>query len=187
SIGILVKELSFFYTTRIGGTAGELPPLEVQYGDYAYWQRHLFDAGRLDGKTAHLKQRLSGAPALLTLPTDRPRPPIQRHRGAVVYFELSATLLARMGEMSRQCQATPFMMLSALFALVLSRHAGQDDVCIGTPVSNRSQTEVQGTIGFFVNVVVLRIPLARHLGFRAFLRQVREIALDTYAHQDVPF
>ncbi|WP_255581305.1 condensation domain-containing protein, partial [Caballeronia sp. dw_276] len=187
SIGILVRELSFFYTARIDSSAAELPLPKVQYGDYAYWQRHLFDAGKLEAKTAHLKRRLSGAPALLTLPTDRPRPPIQRHRGAAVHFGLPVTLAARMNELGRQCQATPFMTLSALFALFLSRYSGQDDICIGTPASSRNQAELHDTIGFFVNVVVLRISPASQLGFRAFLRQVRDIALDAYAHQDVPF
>src|SRR6185436_10754305 len=135
------------------------------------------------------RERLAGAPPTLDLPADHPRPPVQRHRGAALRDLLPAGLAAAVGGLARERGATPFMVLLAAFALHLARHAGQDDVVVGSPVANRNQLDTEGLIGFFVNTLVLRVDAGERPGrtFLDLLDEVRRTTLGAYAHQDLPF
>ncbi|MFC4159173.1 non-ribosomal peptide synthetase [Chitinimonas lacunae] len=187
SMGVLKRELSALYQARLSGMPADLPPLPIQYADFARWQRHWLQGAVLARQVDYWKHRLAGAPAVLALPTDHPRPASRTTEGASVPFELSAELSARLRQLSQQAQATPFMTLAAVFNVLLHRYSQQDDLCIGYPVANRQRAEVEGLIGFFVNTLVLRTRLSPEQRFIDLLQQVRESVLDADAHQDVPF
>jgi amino acid adenylation domain-containing protein len=185
SMGVLVRELATLYAH--GGQATALDPLPLQYADYAAWQRQQLESTALETQLAYWRERLTGAPPLLELTTDRPRPPVQSYCGATFHFELPANLTERIAVLCRQEEATPFMALLAAFQVVLARYSSQDDFCIGTPIANRTRAEVEGLIGFFVNTLVLRADLSSNPSFRDLLQRVKMAALGAYAHQDVPF
>jgi amino acid adenylation domain-containing protein len=181
SMGVLVREVNALYADET------LPELPVQYADFAVWQRQWLAGDVLERQIAWWRERLRGAPAALELPADHPRPPLQTQRGAEHRFDLDADLSRRLRELAREEGMTPFMVLAGgLFAL-LSRLTGQTDVLVGSPIANRNRIETEGLIGFFVNTLVLRVDLARAESFRDLLRQVREVSVGSYAHQDVPF
>ena len=140
----------------------------------------------LDRQLAYWRQQLAAAP-VLELPTDRPRPAVATHRGANLGFSISPDLTQRLRALSRREAVTLFTTLLAAFQIVLGRHAGQDDVVIGTSVANRNRIETEGLIGFLVNQLVLRTDLSGNPTFRELLRRARETTLDAYANQDVPF
>ncbi|RBQ20691.1 non-ribosomal peptide synthetase [Spongiactinospora rosea] len=187
SVGVLIRDLGTLYREAIGAVAGPPPPLPVQYADYAVWQRTLLDGPVRDEQLAYWLDRLAGAPPALDLPADRPRPATPRHAGDTVPVRLPAELTARLGEMSRRLGATRFMILLAVFQLVLGRYAGVRDVSVGTPVSGRGRPELEELVGFFVNTLVLRSRWDEHLTFAEFLAGVKDGTLDAFAHQDVPF
>ncbi|WP_437630406.1 non-ribosomal peptide synthase/polyketide synthase [Sorangium sp. So ce854] len=187
SVGVLLRELSALYTAIRRGAPSPLPELPVQYGDFAVWQRRWLDGDAREQQLAYWKRQLAGAPSCLDLPTDRPRPPIQRFRGATLALELSGELTAAVERLSRRAGATPFMTLLAAFQVLLGRHAGVDDVCVGTPVAGRLRPELEGLIGLFVNTLVLRADLSGDPSFEQLLARVRDVALSAYEHQDVPF
>ena len=187
SFGVLFRELSALYKTYRNGKEGLLAPLPVQYADYAVWQREQLAGETLERQLAYWRQRLAGAPALLDLPADHPRPALQTHRGAREAFELSAELLARLDALGRSEGATLFMVLLGALQVLLAKYSGSDDVLVGSPITGRSRHEVEGLIGFFTNTLVLRTDLSGDPGFREVLRRVRETALGAYDHQDVPF
>ncbi|HEX7243080.1 MAG TPA: amino acid adenylation domain-containing protein, partial [Longimicrobiaceae bacterium] len=181
SAGILVGELSALYA------GSPLPPLPVQYADYAAWQREYLSGETLERQLAWWRERLAGAPPLLELPVDRPRRLMPGAQGAHRAFALTPETTRALRELSRREGATLFMTLLAAWQLLLARWSGQDDVSVGTPVAGRDRVEVEGLIGFFVNTLVLRADLAGDPSFRAHLRRVREGTLGAYAHQEVPF
>ncbi|CDG80827.1 non-ribosomal peptide synthetase [Janthinobacterium agaricidamnosum] len=192
SIGVLVREVAALYAAYadgawVEGQASPLAPLPLQYGDFAHWQRTWLSGAVLQRQLDYWRAQLAGAPALLALPTDRPRPPLQSYRGATLPFDVPAATLAGLAALGRQQQATLFMTLAAAFSVLLSRYSGQADLCIGTPIANRNRAETEGLIGFFVNTLVLRARVERGDSFASLLRQVRATALGAYAHQDVPF
>jgi amino acid adenylation domain-containing protein len=187
SMGVLVREVAALYAAFVRGEASPLAALPVQYADYAHWQRAWLQGEVLASQLAYWKAKLEGAPALLTLPTDRPRPAVQRYAGATLDFRVDAATTAGLHALARDGEATLFMVLASAFSVLLGRHAGQDDICVGTPIANRTRAEVEGLIGFFVNTLVLRTRLSGNPGFKELLAQVRETALGAYAHQDVPF
>jgi amino acid adenylation domain-containing protein len=187
SMGVLVREVAALYAAFVRGEASPLAELPVQYADYAHWQREWLQGAVLDQQLEYWKTQLSGAPALLTLPTDRPRPAVQRYAGATLDLVVDEATTAGLNAVAQKSQATLFMVLAAAFSVLLSRHAGQDDICVGTPVANRTRTDVEGLIGFFVNTLVLRTQVDGQRTFTELLAQVRETALGAYAHQDVPF
>jgi amino acid adenylation domain-containing protein len=187
SMGVLVNEVAALYAAFVEAKPSPLPPLPLQYADYAHWQRQWLQGEVLARQRDYWKRQLADAPALLSLPTDRPRPAVQRHVGSTVEVTLDAAATTALHALARQSQATLFMVLTAAFNVLLSRHAGQDDVCIGTPVANRPRSELEALIGFFVNTLVLRTRLDGNPRFDALLAQVRETALAAYAHQDLPF
>ena len=187
SIGVLNRELATLYTAYHQGQASPLPPLPIQYADFAHWQRQWLQGEVLQTQIDYWKTQLRGAPALLELPTDRPRPATLRHRGQSVRFTLPAELGGQLQQLSRESNATLFMTLLAGFNLLLARYSGQEDICVGTPIANRQRPELEGLIGFFVNTLVLRNHIGPQDSVKELLRQVRETALAAYAHQDVPF
>ena len=187
SLSVLFNELSAAYNALCRGESPSWSPLSVQYADYAVWQRHRLTGTELAKQVAYWRTHLDGAPPLLELPADRPRPAVQSHRGARVSRRLTAELTAAVNALARDEDSTLFMVLIATFAVVLGRYAGTHDVVIGTPIAGRAQTELEGLIGFFINTLVLRTRLDGNPTFRELLARVRKSALDAYAHQDLPF
>ncbi|HEX2202233.1 MAG TPA: amino acid adenylation domain-containing protein, partial [Longimicrobium sp.] len=187
SMGVLSHELSTLYAAFSRGEPSPLPPLPVQYPDYTAWQRqHLSDA-RVAEQVAWWKETLAGAPLVLELPSDRPRPPVQTFNGAVHRAILPHALLDDLRALGRTEGATLFMVVLAAFEVLLARHTGQADFVIGTPIAGRTRPELEGLIGFFINTLALRATLGDDPAFRALLARVRESTLQAYAHQDLPF
>ncbi|HEY0015717.1 MAG TPA: amino acid adenylation domain-containing protein, partial [Longimicrobium sp.] len=187
SLDVLFRELAALYGAAVEGAEAALPRLAVQYADYAAWQREHLQGAALDRRLAWWKGRLSGAPALLELPTDRPRPAVQTYRGAEEAVELSPALLRRLEALGRREGATLYMVLLGAFQVLLGKYAGSEDVVVGSPIAGRTRREVEELIGFFVNTLVLRTDLSGDPGFREVLRRVRETTLGAYEHQEVPF
>jgi amino acid adenylation domain-containing protein len=187
SMGVLLREVAALYAAHALGMPPKLPELPLRYVDFASRQRERVSGELLAQQLGYWKQRLDGSPALLTLPTDRPRPPVQSQRGATLQYAIPAELAARLQALSRQHHCSLFMTLCAAFNVLLARYAGQDDICIGTPIANRHQEETEGLIGLFVNTLVLRTQVDMGASFIELLKQVRTHTLDAYAHQDAPF
>ncbi|TXS41852.1 non-ribosomal peptide synthetase, partial [Streptomyces sp. OR43] len=183
---IFQRELAALYEAFRAGEPDPLPPLTVQYADFAVWQRQWLSGEVLDEQRAYWRDRLNDAPAL-ELPTDRPRPAVRSSAGAQTAFTVPASAAEALRALSRQSGATMFMTLLAAFDVLLGRYAGADDVVVGSPVANRNRAETEGLIGFFVNTLVLRTDLSGDPSFRELVGRVRETALGAYAHQDVPF
>ena len=187
SIGIFSRELAALYDAFRQGLPDPLPPLPIQYADFAAWQRNWLQGEVLASQVAFWRDHLQGAPALLELPADRTRPAVQDYAGATVPVLLPPSLSRRLREFSREHDATLFMTLMAGWAILLSRLSGRDDIVIGTPVANRQRSEVEPLIGFFVNTLALRTTLAEHVTVKELLAQVKNKLLSAYAHQDLPF
>jgi amino acid adenylation domain-containing protein len=187
SVGVLFHELSALYGAFVRGEPSPLSPLPVQYADWAAWQHRHLGGGVMDAQLAYWKERLAGAPALLELPTDRPRPPVQSYRGASLSALYPAEMRDALRGLARGEGATPYMVLLAAFQLLLARYSRQEDVVVGSPIAGRTRVEVEELIGFFVNTLVLRTPLEGSPSFRELVGRVREVTLGAYAHQDVPF
>jgi amino acid adenylation domain-containing protein/FkbM family methyltransferase len=187
STGVLFRELSAIYGAFSNGKPSPLSELPIQYADFANWQRQWLQGETLETQLAYWKKQLGGAPPVLDLPTDRPRPAVQTYRGAQHSVLLSQTLSKGLKAFSQYEGATLFMTLLAAFKVLLRRYTGQDDVIVATPIAGRSRAEVDGLIGFFVNTLVLRTDLAGNPSFRELLYLVRDVALGAYAHQDLPF
>ncbi|MDQ7758658.1 non-ribosomal peptide synthetase, partial [Xanthomonas sontii] len=187
SIGVLIQEVAALYAAFRLDQPDPLPPLALQYADYAAWQRQWLHGEVTARQLAFWKQHLEGAPAYLELPTDRPRPLVQRHAGASLPIVLPAPLVDKLQAVSRRHGVTPFMTLLAAWSLVLARLSGQHEVVVGTPVANRQRTEVEPLIGFFVNTLALRVRLDEDPTVADLLAQVRHTTLTAYEHQDLPF
>jgi amino acid adenylation domain-containing protein len=187
SMAVLLRELGACYRARLQGAEPALPELAIQYADYAVWQREWLQGEVLQRQLDHWRRTLQGAPAVLELPTDHPRPAQPRRPGAVVHFQLDAALAGRLQRLGQPQQASLFMTLAAALNVLLHRYSQQDDLCIGYPVANRQRAEVEGLIGFFVNTLVLRTRIRPGDDFHTLLRQVREAVLEADAHQDLPF
>jgi amino acid adenylation domain-containing protein len=187
STGILIREVGTLYAAFVQGQPSLLPPLPVQYADYATWQRGWLQGEILDRQLNYWRDRLRGAPAALELPTDRPRPAVQSYRGSVHGFALPRELSLRLTELSRREGVTLFMVLLAGFQAVLERWSGQTDIVVGTPIAGRPRRELEGLIGLFLNVLPLRTDLSGNPSFRDLLGRVKQGALEAYENQDVPF
>jgi amino acid adenylation domain-containing protein len=187
SLGILFHELSVLYQAACQGKPSPLPPLVIQYSDFAQWQRKWLTGERLAAEVRYWRERLAGVPAVLALPTDRPRPAAQSYAGASYIFQYSRAVTERLAQISRESGSTLFMALLAAFKILLHRYTGQTDLVVGTPIANRNRTELEGLIGFFVNTVALRTDLSGDPSFREVLRRVKEVTLGAYEHQDLPF
>ncbi|HYX23529.1 MAG TPA: amino acid adenylation domain-containing protein, partial [Thermoanaerobaculia bacterium] len=186
STGVLVREIVALYGAFAQGEPSPLPEMPVQYADFAVWQRGWLQGETLEAQLAYWRAVLSGAP-VLELTTDRPRAALQGHRGADVVFRLPAEVSDGVRTLSRQRGATPFMVLLAGFEALLQRYTGQDDLIVGSTIANRTRSQLEGVIGFFVNTLALRGDLSGNPDFSALLVRVRESALGAYAHQDLPF
>ncbi|MBW4666580.1 MAG: amino acid adenylation domain-containing protein [Cyanomargarita calcarea GSE-NOS-MK-12-04C] len=187
SIGILVEELAALYQAFCDGESSPLPPLPIQYGDFAAWQRQWLQGQVLETQISYWLKQLENAPTVLELPTDYRRPPIQTYRGATYSFDFSQELSASLCKLSQQQGTTLFMTLLAGFQILLWRYTSQQDIVVGSPIANRNRAEIEGLIGFFVNTLVMRTNLSGNPSFEELLKQVREVALGAYAHQDLPF
>ncbi|XIG27219.1 amino acid adenylation domain-containing protein [Lysobacter enzymogenes] len=187
SAGVLARELSALYAAFQQGQDDPLPPLPIQYPDYAAWQRGWLDAQRLSAQTDHWGQALAGAPALLELPTDRPRPPLQDYSGSHLPFSLDAELTRALKRLSQQHGTTLFITLLAAWAAVLAKLSGQQDIVIGTPTANRSHPDTQGLIGYFVNTLALRLDLAGSPTVAELLERARAVVSSAQEHRDLPF
>jgi amino acid adenylation domain-containing protein len=187
SMSILVREAAALYEAHRNGVSAELPELKIQYPDYASWQRRYLTGETLEQQLSYWRQQLAGAPAVLELPSDRPRPAVQSFRGAALSFRCGDELSEAVRACSRREGVTTYMLLLAAFKVLLYRYSGESDLVVGTPIANRNRLEVEGLIGFFVNTLAMRTQVGGDPTFRELLGRVREVVLGAYGHQDVPF
>ncbi len=187
SAEILVRELAVLYEAFSQGKPSPLPQLPIQYADFAVWQRHWLQGDVLERHLRYWTAQLAGAPALLQLPTDHPRPSVESFRGRAITFDVGAALMQQLQALSQQAGATLFMTLLAAFQVLMGRYSGQDDIVVGSPIANRTRQEIEPLIGFFVNTLALRVDLSSNPTFLELLAQVRQITQAAYEHQDVPF
>ncbi|MCC5658371.1 amino acid adenylation domain-containing protein [Nostoc sp. XA010] len=187
SIDVLVRELATLYQAFSQRQPSPLLEIEIQYADFAAWQRQWLEKEVLESQLAYWRKQLDGAPAVLELPTDYPRPAIQSSRGATYSFCLSKDQSLALKSLSRQQGSTLFMTLLAAFKTLLHRYTGSNDIVIGSPIANRNYNQIEGLIGFFVNTLVLRTNLGGNPSFSEVLHRVKEVALGAYTHQDTPF
>ncbi|KRR27580.1 non-ribosomal peptide synthetase [Bradyrhizobium retamae] len=187
SMGVLVRELGALYRAFATGQNDPLPPLAIHYPDYAAWQRQWLAGERLQRQVDYWRQALAGAPAVLELPTDRPRPPVRSLAGASLPIEIDAELAHRIRLFSQSHRVTAFMTVLAAWAAVLSKLSGQTDLVIGTPTANRNRREIEGLVGFFVNMLALRVDLSGEPDVAELLSRMRAAALEAQDHQDLPF
>ena len=187
SMGVFANELEAFYGTKVLGLPSPLAQLPIQYADFAIWQRQPAIAEILSPQLSYWKQQLAGVPPLLELPTDYPRPTVQTSRGGKEFFEFDFELIEPLKHLSRENGVTLFMTLFAAFSTLLYRYSGQPDIVVGTPIANRNRSEIEAAIGFFVNTLVLRSRFEGNPGFVELLARVRQVSLDAYANQDLPF
>ncbi|VCQ21191.1 non-ribosomal peptide synthase [Burkholderia pseudomallei] len=187
SIDVFCRELSELYRAFAGGQPDPLPPLPVQYADYAAWQQRGIGGAALHAQAEYWRDALAGAPTLLELPTDRPRPPQPDYAGATVGLALDAPLTAGLRALARRHGATLFMTVFAAWSVLLSRLSRQTDVVIGTPSANRGHAQIEGLIGFFVNTIALRVDLDGAPTVAELLARVKARTLAAQQHQDIPF
>lgn len=187
SKGILFKELSHFYQGFLSNSTVSLPELTIQYADFAVWQRQWLQGEILENQLNYWKKQLTAAPPLLELPTDKTRPANPNFRGHSISFQINSELTEKLKLLSQKSGGTLFMTLLAALNTLLFRYSGQDDILIGTPTANRNRQEIEPLIGFFVNTLVLRNSLEGNPTFSALLQQARNVVLEAYANQDVPF
>jgi amino acid adenylation domain-containing protein/non-ribosomal peptide synthase protein (TIGR01720 family) len=187
STEVLIREWGMLYEAFSQGKPSPLLPLAIQYVDYAHWQRQWLTGEVLEEQVAYWKQQLAGSPALLELPTDKLRPPVQSFQGASLPLQLNLELMAKLKQLSQQTGVTLFMTLWSAFATLLCRYSGQTDIVIGSPIANRTLSQTESVVGFFVNTLVLRLNLSNNPSFETLLQQARQVALEAYTHQDIPF
>lgn len=187
TMGILVDEFSQLYRAYQSGQPSALPPLPIQYGDFAAWERQRLRGAFLQEQLYFWKRALAGAPTFLELPTDRPRPRLQSYSGSTYPFSINQELTTRLQRTCQQLAVTPFMLLLTTFGALLSRYTGQDDLIIGAPLSVRAHPQCEGLIGLFLNTIPLRIDLTGNPNFNVLLQRVKHHALAAYQHGEIPF
>jgi amino acid adenylation domain-containing protein/FkbM family methyltransferase len=187
SLGLLIGEVGSLYEPHVKGEPSPLPDLPVQYADFAHWQRAWLDGQGIETHLEYWRKQLAGAPPLLELPTDYPRPVVPTRRGAHASLTVGGDVAEPLRLLGRAEGATLFMTLLAAFDILLARYTTQTDIVVGTPIANRNRVELEKLIGMFANTLVLRADLSGNLTFRELLRRVRDLALEAYAHQDLPF
>jgi amino acid adenylation domain-containing protein len=187
SVGILLRELTALYAALAAGRPSPLPEPAGQYADYAVRQRERLEGPGLERELAWWRSELEGAPQFLDLPTDRPRPPVQGFAGATHRFHWRGSLVDRIRELCRSEGTTLFMTLLAAYQTLLHRYGAQDDVVVGTPITNRFRSDLEGVFGYFLNMLAVRADLGGDPSFREVLARVRRSALRAYSHADVPF
>ncbi|MEA2173844.1 MAG: hypothetical protein QOD00_1436 [Blastocatellia bacterium] len=187
SMSVFIRELGALYAAYLKGEPSTLEELKIQYADFAHWQRQWLTGDVLKRQVNYWKRQLRGVPPLLELPTDQPRPAIQTFRGAMLDFEIDRRLAGQLKSLGQQCGATPFMTLLSAFAILMNRYSSQEEMVVGSPIANRNRSEIEPLIGFFVNTLALRVDLSGDPTFKELLGRVRQVTLDAYAHQDLPF
>ncbi|MBT7408878.1 MAG: amino acid adenylation domain-containing protein, partial [Methylococcales bacterium] len=187
STDVLIHEITQNYIALLDQTPANYKVLTIQYADFSFWQRNWLQGDVLQKQVDFWVEKLQGAPAILELPTDRPRPVVQTYVGHTSSFDFPNELSQKIKSFSRQHDVTLNMLLLTAYQILLSRYSGQDDICVGTPVANRNHSELEVLIGFFVNTIVMRTKIDSKSGFEDILKQVRQYALEAYAHQDLPF
>ena len=186
SLGVLVQEIQALYPAFSANQSSPLPPLPIQYSDFAVWQRNWLQGETLDNLREYWQEALRGAPDVLRLPTDKPRPKHQTFNGAHYSLGLGKALSQKLNRFCEQNDLTPFMVLMGAYQIMLSRYAGQKDICVGIPIAGRNRAELEGLIGFFINGLVIRTRMEDNPSAEEYLQQVKEVALGAYAHQDMP-
>ncbi|HSG40608.1 MAG TPA: amino acid adenylation domain-containing protein, partial [Thermoanaerobaculia bacterium] len=186
SRGVLIREVAVLYDALSAGRPSPLPELPIQYADYAAWQRNRLQGETLKTDLAFWRERLAGTPPL-EFPADRPRPPKPSFRGGLLDLDVPEGVPGRLRALCREEEVTSYMALLAAFQTLLLRYSGQTDFAVGSPVANRTRTEVEGVIGFFVNTLALRVDLSGGPTFRELLRRVREVAVEAFSHEEMPF
>ena len=187
SISVFTRELAALYASFRQGRPSPLPELPIQFGDFAHWQRGAFSSGEMEPHLAYWRARLAGDRPPLALPNDRPRPAQQSFRGATAARDIAPALAANVRRLAREEGVTPFMLLLSAFNALLARYSGEADLCVGSPIAQRSRVETEGLIGFFLNMLALRTDLAGDPTFREILHRVRATTLEAFEHQEVPF
>lgn len=195
SVGVLIQELATLYEAFSGekrfsreeATPTPLPELPIQYADFADWQRKCLQGDVLETQLGYWQQQLGGILPTLQLPTDRPRPVIQTFQGAKQSLAFAKALIQSVKALNQQEGVTLFMTLLAVFKTLLYCYTNQEDILVGSPVAGRTRAETKGLIGFFINTLVLRTDLSGNPSFQQLLKRIRAVALDGYAHQDLPF
>ena len=187
SNGIFIKELAAFYEAHVKNEPLQLPDLPIQYIDFSHWQREWLKGDILENQLNYWEKKLENIHDRLELPTDFKRPAVQRHHGERIYFEIKPEVYKQLISVSNEENSTLFILLLTVFNTFLMKYSGQEDICIGTPVSGRNRSEIEPLIGFFVNTLVLRNNLSGNPTIRELLKQVNKTAIDAYANQDVPF
>ncbi|MEP7342689.1 MAG: condensation domain-containing protein, partial [Acidobacteriota bacterium] len=187
SMGVMINEVAALYAAFANGNSSPLPELPLQYADYALWQREFLSGEVLEEQLSYWKRQLAGAPAVLDMPTDRPRPANPTYQGSDESILIPVELTGKIRKLCRQQEATPFMLLLAAYQALLYRYTHQSDICVGAPVTNRNRTEIENLIGLFVNTLVMRTDLSGEPSFNELLKRVKSVALNAYAHQDLPF
>ncbi len=186
SVGVFQQELWEQYQARLRGETPALTPLPIQYADFSVWQREDLQGKKYETQLAYWQRQLAGLPEL-NLPTDYPRPATPSFAGKVQPLQFADELTAHLQALSQTAGVSLFMTLMSAFQVMLARYSGQIDISVGTPIANRHRVELEPLIGFFANTLIIRTKLAGHLTFYALLQQMKEITLDAYAHQDLPF
>ncbi|KRB71687.1 non-ribosomal peptide synthetase [Noviherbaspirillum sp. Root189] len=187
SLGLLTTEFCTLYRAFVQGQPDPLPPLAIQYADYAAWQRRWVDGAILERQADYWQRTLADAPVLLELPTDRPRPAQQSYTGGTVILELDAQLTAALKDLGQRHGTTLFMTMMTAWSVVLARLSGQSDLVIGTPTANRLRAEIEPLIGFFVNTLAIRLDLSGNPTLEQLLLRVKSQALAAQENQDLPF
>lgn len=186
SLSVITNEIAKAYEAHVNETPADLEPMAIQYADFSQWQKELFDSKVLESQLDYWKSHLQGVP-VLDLPTDHPRPPEQSFKGSNYYFSLSKDKVKALKQLSRSQGVTFYMTLLGSFKVLLHHYTQSDDICVGTPIANRSTPELEKLIGFFVNTLALRSDLSGNPSFVEFLSRVRKTTQGAFANQDMPF
>jgi amino acid adenylation domain-containing protein len=187
SIGLIGRELSILYAAFLRGQPSPLEELDIQYADFAHWQRQWLQGPEYQAQLGYWRQHLQGAPGVIELQTDRPRPPVQSYRGKTEVAFVDDQTRQQLHGLGRQAGTTLFMTLLAAFAILMRRYSDQEDLVIGTPIANRNRPEVESLIGFFANTLPLRLDLSGDPDFKTLLRRVHGTTIGAYENQDIPF
>ena len=187
SLGVFVREMGMIYAALVEGRESELPPLPIQYADFAACQRKWLSGEELDRQLGYWKKKMANLPEVLELPADHARPLRRRFLGATHIFVLPPATAGQLREIARSQGATLFVTLLATFKVLLGRYTHRDDLLVGSPIANRNRVEIEGLIGFFVNTLLFRTDLSGNPTCRELVQRVHQTAVEAYAHQDLPF
>ena len=187
SMGVMIREVAEIYSALVKGEGSKQEEMVIQYADYAAWQRGWLEGEEMERQMRYWRGQLGGEVRSLELPLDRVRPTRQNYRGGREYAKLSQEVRGKLREMSRRESVTEYMLLLGAYKVMLMRVSGEEDVRVGTPIAGRNRKDIEGLIGFFVNTLVMRTDLSGNPTFRELLKRVKKVAVEAYAHQDLPF